>query len=618
MCGIIAYFGKKQAFPILIDGLKKLEYRGYDSAGVCIWNNNQLMLAKKQGKVAELEKEFLREYGVCSLDGQSCEVKNELKGIEGNFGIAHTRWATHGEPNEINAHPHFDCKKEIAVVHNGIIENYTALKEILQKEGHIFISKTDTEVISHLVEKFYDNDLESAVINALKLVDGTFGLAVISKKEKKIIVARRGSPVILGVGENENIIASDAVAVLPYTKKVIYLNDNELVVLTENSFSIKNFDGQNVEKVVDEIKWTVSEMEKKGYKHFMLKEIFEQPSAIENTLRGRIDNDLNVRLSINIDLSSIKRIIIVACGTSWHSALIGKYLIEKIAGFPVEVDYASEFRYRNPIIEKDDLLLVISQSGETADVLAALREAKVKKAKTLGIINVVGSTIAREVDSGIYLHAGPEIGVATTKAFSCQVTALLLFALFLAQQKGIKIEKEFFDEIFILPEKIKEVLAQSEKIIPLAQKFMDSKNFLYLGRGVNFPVALEGALKLKEISYIHAEGYPAAEMKHGPIALVDSDMPVVFVATKDHTYTKILSNMEEVKARGGQIVALVNDADNDINNLTDKIIMVPKCREELMPIINAIPLQILAYHIADLKGLDVDKPKNLAKSVTVE
>jgi glucosamine--fructose-6-phosphate aminotransferase (isomerizing) len=406
--------------------------------------------------------------------------------------------------------------------------------------------------------------------------------------------------------------------VLPYTKKVVYLNDNEMVILTENNYAIKNFDGDNIEKTIDEIKWTASEIEKKGYKHFMLKEIFEQPTAIENTLRGRIDNDFNVKLSINIDFKSVKRIIIVACGTSWHSALIGKYLIEKLAEFPVEVDYASEFRYRNPIAGPEDLLLVISQSGETADALAALREAKKKGAKTLGIINVVGSTIAREVDSGIYLHAGPEIGVASTKAFSCQVTALLLLALFLAQQKGKKIEKEFFDELYSLPDKIKEVLNESEKIVPLAEKFKGSKNFIYLGRGVNFPVALEGALKLKEISYIHAEGYPAAEMKHGPIALIDSEMPVIFIATKDHTYNKILSNMEEVKARGGQIIAVVNEADNNIINLAENIITVPKCREELMPIINTIPLQILAYHIADLKGIDVDKPKNLAKSVTVE
>ena len=630
MCGIIAYFGKRDAAPVLIDGLKKLEYRGYDSAGICLLNGGlpaqagQLFSAKVKGRVSELEKLALG-----------------LK--QSNIGIAHTRWATHGEPNEVNAHPHFDCKKEIAVVHNGIIENYTTLKQILEKEGHVFVSKTDSEVLSHLIEKFYSpptnfggegekhglestspklvggkGNLEEAVIRALKLVEGTFGLAVICKKENKIVVARRGSPIVLGIGEGENIIASDAVAVLPYTKKVVYLQDNEMAVLTDNNYSVKDLQGHKVNETIDEIKWTAGEIEKKGYKHFMLKEIFEQPEAIENTLRGRIDNDLKIKLTIDININSIKRIIIVACGTSWHSALVGKYLIEKMAKIPVEVDYASEFRYRDPIILEGDLLLVISQSGETADVLAALREAKSKGAKTLGIINVVGSTIAREVDSGIYLHAGPEIGVASTKAFSCQLTALLLFAMFLAQKKDIKIPEELFGEIKSLPEKIKEVLSQSEKILLLAEKFKDSKDFIYLGRGVNFPVALEGALKLKEISYIHAEGYPAAEMKHGPIALIDENMPVLFLATKDNTYAKILSNMEEVRARGGQIIAIANEAGRDILNLTKNIIIVPKVTEELTPIINTVALQLLAYHIANLKGIDVDKPKNLAKSVTVE
>ena len=599
MCGIIAYFGNKNVAPVLIDGLKKLEYRGYDSAGVCLLNEGSLYCTKVKGRVSDLEK-------------------MALNLPQSKIGIAHTRWATHGEPNEINAHPHFDCKNEIAVVHNGIIENYTTLKEILEKEGHIFISKTDSEVLSHLIEKFYSDNLEEAVIKALKLVVGTFGIAVICKKENKIVVARRGSPIVLGVGEGENIIASDAVAVLPYTKKVIYLNDNEMAILTDNKYLIKNFEGQTVEKEIDEIKWTASEIEKKGFKHFMLKEIFEQPLAVENTLRGRIDENLNIKLSLDIDLNSIKRILIVACGTSWHSALIGKYLIEKIARVPVEVDYASEFRYRNPIIKEGDLVIAISQSGETADTLAALREAHAKGAKTLGIINVVGSTIAREVDSGIYLHSGPEIGVASTKAFSCQVMALLLFSLLLAKDKNVEIEKDFFDEIISLPSKIEEVLNQSDNILLLAEKFKDSKSFIYLGRGLNFPVALEGALKLKEISYIYAEGYPAAEMKHGPIALVDEKMPVVFLATKDHTYGKILSNMEEVRARGGQIIVVVNEIDNDINNLTKNIIVVPKTKEELMPIINTVVLQLLAYHIANLKGIDVDKPKNLAKSVTVE
>ena len=611
MCGIIAYFGKKDVAPVLIDGLKKLEYRGYDSAGICLLNEKGLLVEKVKGRVSELEK-------LVANMGPS------------NIGIAHTRWATHGEPSEVNAHPHFDCKKEIAVVHNGIIENYGVLKQILEKEGHTFISKTDSEVLSHLIEKFYlpagqagDKNLEDAVTKALKLVEGTFGVAVICKKEKKIVVARRGSPIVLGIGEGENIISSDAVAILPYTKKVIYLKDNEMAVLTENNYLVKDLQGKEIEKVIDEIKWTAAEIEKKGFKHFMIKEIFEQPSAVENTLRGRIDKNLNIKLSIDIDFKNIRRILIVACGTSWHSALIGKYLIEKLAEFPVEVDYASEFRYRNPLVGAGDLLLVISQSGETADVLAAMREAKRPRdghpgAKTLGIINVVGSTIAREVDFGIYLHAGPEIGVASTKAFSCQITALLLLALFLAKQAGKKFDRDFFNEIISLPEKINEILDSPEKILEIAKKFKDAKDFLYLARGINFPVALEGALKLKEISYIHAEGYPAAEMKHGPIALIDEEMPVVFIATKDHTYAKILSNMEEVHSRGGQIIAVVNEIDSDINRLAKNIILVPKCREELTPIINIIPLQLLAYYIADLKGIDADKPKNLAKSVTVE
>jgi len=609
MCGIVAYFGNKNCAPVLINGLKKLEYRGYDSAGVCLLGKDKLNCAKVKGRVSELEKLAL-----------------ELE--PSNIGIAHTRWATHGEPSEVNAHPHFDCKKEIAIVHNGIIENYSALKEILEKPsggqpGHVFVSKTDSEVISHLVEKFYNGNLEEAVVKSLRLVEGTFGVAVMCKKEKKIVVARRGSPIVLGIGEKESIVASDAVAVLPYTKRVIYLNDNEMVVLTENSYAIKNFDGQVLEKAVEEIKWSAAEIEKKGYKHFMLKEIFEQPEAAKNTLRGRVDDNLNVKLSVSGDFKSLKRIIIIACGTSWHSALIGKYLIEKTAGVPVEVDHASEFRYRSPIIKPGDLLLAISQSGETADVLAVLKQVKGRGVKTLGIINVVGSSVAREVDSGIFLHAGPEIGVASTKAFSCQVTALLLFAIFLAQRRGTlsgssEEVTEFFEEVRSLPDKIREVLLQSEKILAIAKEFKDARDFIYLGRGMNFPVALEGALKLKEISYIHAEGYPAGEMKHGPIALVDKEMPVVFIAPKDHTYNKILSSMEEIHARGGRIIALINSGDSEVANLTDNAIIVPKCREELAPIINTIPLQLLAYHIANLRGIDVDKPRNLAKSVTVE
>jgi len=598
MCGIIAYFGKKEAAPILIDGLKKLEYRGYDSAGMCLLRDGEFFSVKVKGRVAELEKKT-----------------GDFTGY--NIGIAHTRWATHGEPNEVNAHPHFSCNGDIAVIHNGIIENYTTLKEILESEGHKFVSKTDTEVLPHLIEKFYIGNLEEAVAKALKLVVGTYGIAVIHKKEEKIVIARHGSPIVFGVGEGENIVASDAVAVLPFTKKVIYLNDGEMAIITENNYAIQNLEGQTIEKEIEEIKWTASEIEKRGYEHFMLKEIFEQPTAVENTLRGRVDNE-NIKLSINFDLAGVKRILILACGTSWHSALIGKNLIEKIARIPVEVDYASEFRYRNPIVNSDDLAIVISQSGETADTLAALREARSKKAKTLGIINVVGSTIAREVDSGIYLHAGPEIGVASTKAFSCQVIALLLLALHLAQQRGVETNKNLFEEIETLPEKIKETLKQSDNILKFAEKFKNSNSFIYLGRGLNFPVALEGALKLKEISYIYAEGYPAAEMKHGPIALIDEKMPVVFLATQSNTHDKILGNMEEVRARGGQIIAIANEGDDKIKNLSSNVIIVPKCAEELSPIINTVALQLLAYHIANLKGIDMDKPKNLAKSVTVE
>lgn len=591
--------GDKNASKILIDGLKKLEYRGYDSAGIAVVANDGIKCLKSKGRVADLEKKLLEDP------------------IEGSFGIGHTRWATHGIPSEINAHPHLDCKKQIAVVHNGIIENYNSLKDLLIKEGHKFVSETDTEVISHLIEKFYAGNLEEATIKALKLVEGTFGLAIISKFERKIVAARRGSPLVVGIGDSEKIIASDVVPILSHTKKVVYLKDNEMAIITDKDFRIESLDGKEVEKKVEEIKWDVGQIEKKGFKYFMLKEIFEQPEAIANTLRGRV-KDGKIKLTVDFDANSIKRITILACGTSWHSALIGKYFIEKISGIPTEVDYASEFRYRDPIIRKDDLAVVISQSGETADTLAALREAKKFGAKTLGIINVVGSTIAREVDSGIYLHAGPEIGVASTKAFTCQITALLLLALSLAEKRGLRIEQDVVDELLSAPQKIKKILGSLEDIKKMAEKFKDSRDFLYLGRGLNFPVALEGALKLKEISYIHAEGYPAAEMKHGPIALIDENMPVLFIVPKDNTYEKIISNMEEVKARGGKIIAVVSEDDKKISKLTENIIKVPPCHQYLTPLINVIPLQLLAYYVADLKGINVDKPRNLAKSVTVE
>ncbi len=598
MCGIIGYFGEKNVVPLLIDGLRKLEYRGYDSAGICVLNNWELKTIKNIGRVSELAENI------------------ELEKISGNIGIAHTRWATHGEPNEINAHPHLDCKKEIAIVHNGIIENYTSLKKLLEKEGHKIISDTDSEIVAHLVEKFYVGNIEDALIKSLKCVEGTFGLALLNKNEKKLLVARKSSPIAIGIANDGIFVASDVAALLEHTKKVVYLSDNEIATITKEGYSIKNLDGVKIDKQIHEITWSLDQIEKKGFKHFMLKEIFEQPEAIENTLRGRI-RDNKVKLTLNLNVNFIKRITIVACGTSWHSALIGKYIIEKICKIPVEIDYASEFRYRSPIIKDGDVVIAISQSGETADTIAAIKEAKSKKAKTVGIVNVVGSTITREVDCGMYLHAGPEIGVASTKAFSCQIIALILFALYLNQERGFKLNEEFLQELISIPKKIKQILEKADYIKKIAEKFVNSMNFLFLGRGINFPVALEGALKLKEISYIHAEGYPAAEMKHGPIALIDENMPVVFLATKNHLSEKIFSNIQEVKARKGKVIAIVNDGE-EVKKISDYIVSVPQTVDELSPIINIIPLQLLAYYIADLKNLDVDKPRNLAKSVTVE
>jgi len=599
MCGIIGYIGQKKTVPILINGLTKLEYRGYDSAGLCVLENGNLKTIKNKGKVSDLSN------------------NNEINDLSAVLGIAHTRWATHGEPNAVNAHPHLDCHDEIAIVHNGIVENHQALKELLLKHGHKIKSDTDSEIIAHLIEKFYKGNLKQAVSQALNLVEGAYGLAVVHKDEEKIVVARKGSPLIIGVGDGEMFVASDVPAILEYTKKVIYLNDGELAVISKDGYKIENLAGEKLDKEVHEIKWTVDQMAKQGYKHFMLKEIFEQPNVLVNTLRGRI-KDGQIKLSVKFDINRIKRIVLVACGTSWHSGLIAKYLLESMTGIQTEVDYASEFRYRDPIISSDDLVIAISQSGETADTLAALKEAKEKGAMTLGIVNVVGSTITREVDSGIYLHVGPEIGVASTKAFTSQVLALSLFALYIRQEQGEKVDKNIVRELELIPEKISQALSYDKEIVKLAKKFKDAKNFLYLGRGFNFPVALEGALKLKEISYIHAEGYPAAEIKHGPIALIDKDMPVVFIATKNSLSQKIISNIQEVKARNGVVIAIVNEDDKEVKKLADYIIEVPATVEELSPIINIIPLQLLAYHIADLKGLDVDKPRNLAKSVTVE
>ncbi|PWB38854.1 MAG: glutamine--fructose-6-phosphate transaminase (isomerizing) [Parcubacteria group bacterium] len=598
MCGIVGYIGKRDSVNILINGLHKLEYRGYDSAGICVLDNENLSLVKEQGQIEAL---------VSRLSSRP---------ISGAIGIAHTRWATHGEPSERNAHPHMDCHGDIAIVHNGIIENYQSLKKLLQDEGHKIVSQTDSEIFAHLVEKFYQGDLEQAVRSALQLVEGAYGLAVLHRQERKIIAARRGSPLILGLGLGEMYIASDVPAILQHTKEIVYLDDNELAEVTADGYNIKNLSGQVVDKNIEHIKWSVEELEKKGYKHFMLKEIFEQPEAIANTLRGRVKNG-QIKLSLNLP-KKIQRIIISACGTSWHSGLIGKYLLESLSGIITEVDYASEFRYRQPLIGPEDLLIVISQSGETADTLGALREAKARGAHTLGIVNVVGSTISREVESGIYLHAGPEIGVASTKAFSCQVTALLVLALFLRQESGRELDQDLLSELDKLSEYINKSLEQDQVAQEIADKFKAVKNFLYLGRGLNFPVALEGALKLKEISYIHAEGYPAAEIKHGPIALVDKKMPVVFLASKSHLSPKLISNMQEIKARGGIIISVTNNQEEEVAKQSDYVLTVPQVRDELSPIINVIPLQLLAYHIADLRGLDVDKPRNLAKSVTVE
>lgn len=611
MCGIVAYIGKKNGLPIALRGLKRLEYRGYDSAGVAILNKNKIHLKKIKGRVKLLEK----------------ETKNLPKG---NIIISHTRWATHGEPNKINAHPQFDCKKQIYVVHNGIIENYASLKKWLIKKGHKLISETDTEVIPHLIEEYYDGDLLSAVQKSLDLIEGTYGLAIISSLEPdKLIVARKGSPLVIGLINNkEFIIASDATPIIEYTRNAIYLADNEIAVLKKNSYQIVTKENNLVQPKINEISWNLSQIEKGGFPHFMLKEIFEQPETIRNSFRGRVLADQGkIKLGgiqnwLNF-LNKAKRFVFIACGTSWHAGLIGEYLLENITGIQTEVEYASEFRYRNVPIEPDTAYFVISQSGETADTLESLRKIKNNNGKVFGIVNVVGSTIARETDAGIYLHAGPEIGVASTKAFTSQVTVLVELALLLSSlRKKIKTKqmKDILTALTEIPEKVKKILKDSENIKKIAQKYYHFNNFLYLGRGYNFPTALEGALKLKEISYIHAEGYPAAEMKHGPIALIDKNMPVVVLAndTENLIYQKIISNIEEVKARNGTIIAVATEGNKQIKKIADDVIFVPKTKDLLTPLLNVIPLQLLAYYSAVFRGCDVDKPRNLAKSVTVE
>jgi glucosamine--fructose-6-phosphate aminotransferase (isomerizing) len=613
MCGIVGYVGPKKASGILIEGLKRLEYRGYDSAGVCVYHDGKLCIAKSPGRIAALEKKIADDAGITA----------------GTIGIAHTRWATHGEPNEANAHPHCDHAGNIALVHNGIIENYTALKQFLIGHGHVFRSDTDTEVLSQLIGRFYDDGmpvLEDAVRAALAEVSGTYGIAVISRREPdKLVVARKGSSLIIGVGSGEYIVASDAAAIIEHTANVVYLNDNEMAVITREGMKTITLDNVPVTKEVQQIEWSLEQIAKGGYEHFMLKEIFEQPEVVRTCLRGRLDmRDMRVLLggleSVTRDLVKTRKIILTACGTAWHAALVGEYLFEDLARIPTEVEYASEFRYRNPIVEDGTTVIAISQSGETADTLAALREAREKGALALGIVNVVGSTIARETDAGIYLHAGPEIGVASTKAFTCQLAVETLVALMLGRRRFMSqtLMEQYITALAEIPDKIAKVLEQAEDIRRITEEFVRFDNWLFLGRGYNYPVALEGALKLKEISYIHAEGLPAAEMKHGPIALIHEGMPVVFVAPRCATYDKIIGNIEEVRARKGRIIAVATEGDEHIRRYCDRVIYVPDCPVPLQPMLTVIPLQLVAYYAAVARGCNVDKPRNLAKSVTVE
>ena len=613
MCGIVGYLGHRQAYPILIKGLQRLEYRGYDSAGIALINDSGLTTYKKQGKVADLES--------------YCEGKD----ITSSIGIGHTRWATHGVPNDVNAHPHYSQNKKLAIIHNGIIENYDTIKEALVQRGHIFHSDTDTEVLIHLIEDIKNkgnSTLFEAVRLALNEVIGAYAIAVVSEDSpEEIIVARMGSPLVVGLGDNEYFIASDATPIVEYTKEVIYLEEGEIAKLSlSEDVELKTI--ENIEKTpfIQELELNLEAIEKGGYDHFMLKEIFEQPKSIADSIRGRLLSKEGVIKMSGIDAYSDKivnanRIIIVACGTSWHAGLIGEYLLEDLARINVEVEYASEFRYRNPILSEKDVVLAISQSGETADTIAAMRLAKERGATVLAICNVVGSSIARLSHSGAYTHAGPEIGVASTKAFTAQVTVLTLISLLLAKKKAT-ISKNYYRQLLIelesIPKKVESMISMNEYIEDLSKKFVNASNFLYLGRGYNFPVALEGALKLKEISYIHAEGYPAAEMKHGPIALIDEDMPIVVIATKKGHYEKVVSNIQEVKARNGVVIAIVSQGDVTVKEIADYAIEVPEVAEPLVPILANIPLQLLSYHIAVMRGCNVDQPRNLAKSVTVE
>lgn len=611
MCGIVGYVGPKQAAPILLQGLKRLEYRGYDSAGVALLNGNGLHVIKRPGKLSAL---------IETIDAAK---------PTGTCGIAHTRWATHGAPNQSNAHPHTSANGDIALVHNGIIENAPGIRAQLAGVGYQFVSETDTEAVVHLIDHLWAEGapLEEAVAAALRRVEGAYGIAVISSRDPgKIVVARQGSPLLIGVGsQGEMLAGSDAAAVIGLTRDVVYLDDGDYAVLQADGYRTFRLEGVEVDRSVHEVTWDLEAIERGSYEHFMLKEIFEQPSSLRDVMRGRfLEEEGDARLgglaNHDKELSRIRRVVITACGTSWHASLVGEYMLEEIARLPVDVEYASEFRYRNSVLEEGTLALAVSQSGETADTLAALKEAKQRGLTTMGVVNTVGSSIARATDFGVYLHAGPEIGVASTKAFTSQLVALALFTLTMGRRRNLSVVqgREIVEALKKLPDQVEEVLELNDQIRDLAAAYSDANNFLYLGRGYQFPVALEGALKLKEVSYIHAEGYPAAEMKHGPIALIDDDMPVVFLAPRDTVYQKVVSNIEEVKARGGRIIAVVSDEAPELRDKVDHIIRVPHTIPALLPVLTSVPLQLLAYHMAILRGTDVDQPRNLAKSVTVE
>jgi glucosamine--fructose-6-phosphate aminotransferase (isomerizing) len=611
MCGIVGYIGSREAYPVLIKGLKRLEYRGYDSAGVALLNGDTTIY-KKRGKVSELEDYVRGKETKCTI------------------GIGHTRWATHGEPSDVNAHPHHSEKGLFTIIHNGIIENYAVLKRTLMEQGMTFYSETDTEVLANLIEYIYTTEkvsVEVAVSLALQKVEGAYGLVVISSEEPDMMIAaRRSSPLVIGLGSNEYFIASDATPIAEYTDRVIYLNNDDIALIRRDELVLKNLVSETTSVNIKTLELGIQEMEKQGYEHYMLKEIFEQPRSIQDTFRGRIHTETSeIRLGGLLDvkdrLVGARRIVVIACGTSWHAGLVGEYLIEDLARIPVEVEYASEFRYRNPMIGPEDVVLAISQSGETADTLAAIQLAREAGALVLGICNVAGSSISRETQAGVYTHAGIEIGVASTKAFTTQVTVLAMMAVMIGKEKGVLSQQRYshlIQELYDVPGKIEKILEQNEEFKRIADIYKDANNALYLGRGVSFPVALEGALKLKEISYIHAEGYPAAEMKHGPIALIDEKMPVVFIATRDSSYEKIVSNIQEVKARNGVVIAIVTEGDTIIREMADHVIEIPQSDESLVALTAVVPLQLIAYHIALMRGCNVDQPRNLAKSVTVE